>query len=243
MSFLEEPQTKTFRHTFALDPKRMPVMVGFIEPHGLGELLNQACIESDLMDGSMFDSDGVEKKMIVCVDYKKLTVSLQTLPEDYLFWKGTEQGQNLGQLGYYQNIFDEDVASLDGLEYVLQKNQGTFGEVFLWDNSHVEEYHPNLFEQFQKEVGIVNTSRLSLKGKICVTMDPSIIDDKDKSQALLHTLRHTQGVRVVDDQMINDGLLLMDVEGNVTLASFLDIEGVSQTRFVGKKNTSAPKMR
>ena len=63
------------------------LMVGF-DLNNKVTILNEGFLEVDFLDGSYYDSDGDEKKLLVKNDNG--TISFETLPEDYSYWNGTE---------------------------------------------------------------------------------------------------------------------------------------------------------
>lgn len=63
------------------------LMIGF-DKKGNSEIIEEGFLEIDFLEGSSYDSDGDEKRLLL--KFENNTMSFETLPEDYEFWRGTE---------------------------------------------------------------------------------------------------------------------------------------------------------
>lgn len=78
----------------------------------------------------------------------------------------------------------------------------------------------------------------TMKGQVCLTIDPSFVTTTEKRDAFLDTLKNQQGVLSIDASLMSQGNLSVEVEKDVALGDLSKIEGVSQVRFLATKNLS-----
>ena len=112
------------------------------KPH----ILNEGLLEIDYLDGSYYDSDGDEKQLLV--KFQNNIISFETLPEDYDFWKGTENCNKEGCLGYIAELLNnlQNTSNLSNLEYNVEFDKSyNYIEAFLWDLNYSKLNHPEIF--------------------------------------------------------------------------------------------------
>lgn len=140
--------TITKNNTWIINGFNEMIMIAFDnedKPH----ILNEGLVEIDYLDGSFFDSDGDEKKLLV--RFQNNSISFETLPEDYEFWKGTENCNKQGCLGYVADLLN------DLHNYSNNPNNSNFGydinfdkshkytEAFLWTLNYAKNNHSEAF--------------------------------------------------------------------------------------------------
>ena len=109
-------------------------------------ILNEGLLEIDYLDGSYYDSDGDEKQLLV--KFQNNIISFETLPEDYDFWKGTENCNKEGCLGYIAELLNnlQNTSNLSNLEYNVEFDKSyNYIEAFLWDLNYSKLNHPEIF--------------------------------------------------------------------------------------------------
>lgn len=145
MPFVYNNHDHTYTLTIPMPSNKLPLIVAFPKDNDQATLLKEATLSVDRMDGSIHDSDGCEKEMIVTIDLERNEITLQTLPEDRHFWEGTEYVEKMGSLGYYERLF-LDQATSRNLEYLLEEDD-KFDEVFLWSRNFILAYHSELLDK------------------------------------------------------------------------------------------------
>lgn len=137
--------TMTDNNTWTIQGFSEIIMIAFDnddKPH----ILNEGLLEIDYLDGSFYDSDGDEKKLLV--KFQNNTISFETLPEDYDFWKGTENCNKQGCLGYVAELLNDlqDNSNLSNLEYNVEFDDSyNYTEAFLWDLNYSKTNYPEIF--------------------------------------------------------------------------------------------------
>lgn len=125
------------------------LIVGF-DLNNKETILNEGFLEVDSLDGSIYDSDGDEKKLLIKNDNG--TISFETLSEDYNYWNGTENGKKQGCLGYVEELLNE-LKDYKDCEYNVEpKNSNEYLEVFLWHINYVKQEHPNLLSLKENKI-------------------------------------------------------------------------------------------
>ena len=138
--------TMTNNNTWIISGFSEIIMIAFDKndnPH----ILTEGLLEIDYLDGSCYDSDGDEKKLLV--RFQNNTLSFETLPEDYSFWQGTENSYKQGSLGYVAQLLNEleDNSNNLNFEYSIEfNNSSNYTEAFLWDLNYSKINHPEAFK-------------------------------------------------------------------------------------------------
>lgn len=151
-TFALDPTLQVYKLTFQLTPETMLFIVAFRDLASKAFLLNEGQLEVDQLDGSMFDGDGVDRHLAVKLDHATNRVCFETLPEDYRFWQGTENGQHQGMLGFYSQLLNEAIQdNLRGCDYniyplvpELVSKENYFEEALLLDRDYVVAHHADL---------------------------------------------------------------------------------------------------
>ena len=137
--------TMTENNTWVISGFSEIIMIAFDnenKPH----ILNEGLLEIDYLDGSYYDSDGDEKQLLV--KFQNNIISFETLPEDYDFWKGTENCNKDGCLGYIAALLNnlQNTSNLSNLEYNVEFDKSyNYIEAFLWDLNYSKLNHPEIF--------------------------------------------------------------------------------------------------
>lgn len=137
--------TMTENNTWVISGFSEIIMIAFDnenKPH----ILNEGLLEIDYLDGSYYDSDGDEKQLLV--KFQNNIISFETLPEDYDFWKGTENCNKEGCLGYIAELLNnlQNTSNLSNLEYNVEFDKSyNYIEAFLWDLNYSKLNHPEIF--------------------------------------------------------------------------------------------------
>ena len=137
--------TMTENNTWVISGFSEIIMIAFDnenKPH----ILNEGLLEIEYLDGSYYDSDGDEKQLLV--KFQNNIISFETLPEDYDFWKGTENCNKEGCLGYIAELLNnlQNTSNLSNLEYNVEFDKSyNYIEAFLWDLSYSKLNHPKIF--------------------------------------------------------------------------------------------------
>ncbi len=67
------------------------------------------------------------------------------MPEDYDFWKGTENCNKEGCLGYITELLN-NLQNNSNLEYKIKFDESyNYTEAFLWDLNYSKLNHPEIF--------------------------------------------------------------------------------------------------
>lgn len=119
------------------------VMIGFDENDN-PNIIEEGFLEIDYLDGSYYDSDGNEKKLLV--KFENNMISFETLPEDYDFWQGTENCHKQGCLGYVADLLNELKLYKDSEYNIEYKGENDYTESFLWHLNFAKENHSEAFK-------------------------------------------------------------------------------------------------
>lgn len=149
--FVKNSSLKTWSLTIDFDPQEMPAIVGWRDDKS--DLLTEAVVETDRLDGSAFDSDGIEKEFNLTADYQAGKLIFTTLEDDEDFWVGTEENcSRIGMLGYYSDIIEESLQTINEHKEIdamaVRDDQGVrqHPEVFVWARSYAQEHAPGLLD-------------------------------------------------------------------------------------------------
>ena len=137
--------TITKNNTWVISGFSEIIMIAF-DNQNRPHILNEGLLEIDYLDGSYYDSDGDEKQLLV--KFQNNIISFETLPEDYDFWKGTENCNKEGCLGYITELLNnlQNTSNLSNLEYNVEFDKSyNYIEAFLWDLSYSKLNHPKIF--------------------------------------------------------------------------------------------------
>lgn len=123
------------------------LMIAFTENND-AHILKEGILEIDHLDGSFYDSDGDEKKLLI--KFENNAIYFETFPEDYDFWKGTENCDKQGCLGYVAHFLNE-LKTDTNFEYnILPNNDSDYEEAFLWHLDYVKENHSEVLSTIKK---------------------------------------------------------------------------------------------
>ena len=137
--------TMTENNTWVISGLSEIIMIAF-DNENKPYILNEGLLEIDYLDGSYYDSDGDEKQLLV--KFQNNIISFETLPEDYDFWKGTENCNKEGCLGYIAELLNnlQNTSNLSNLEYNVEFDKSyNYIEAFLWDLNYSKLNHPEIF--------------------------------------------------------------------------------------------------
>lgn len=127
-------------------------------------VINKSFLEIDYLDGSFHDSDGDEKKLLI--KFENNSISFETLPEDYDFWKGTENCFKKGCLGYLAELLI-DLKDCPNFECeIVIKEDVNYKESFLWDVRYVKEEYSEIFCGSKIADVVINGTGGNFKNKI-----------------------------------------------------------------------------
>jgi hypothetical protein len=134
--------TITKNNTWVISGFSEIIMIAF-DNQNRPHILNEGLLEIDYLDGSYYDSDGDEKQLLV--KFQNNIISFETLPEDYDFWKGTENCNKEGCLGYITELLN-NLQNNSNLEYNIKFDESyNYTEAFLWDLNYSKLNHPEIF--------------------------------------------------------------------------------------------------
>lgn len=149
--FQFNPNDQTYRLTLPSSAFEPVFLISFdADEHA--SLSDRALICTDDLDGSSFDEHRDDKWVEMSLHDDEIV--LQTLPEDFSYWKDTEQALAQGCLGYLAQTFQEYLGR--GCVHLTAKHcpddldPQQPQEVFAWNRSLVAPEHLHLLPPVKK---------------------------------------------------------------------------------------------